>query len=247
MIKRVSGPILLAILLLAPVRAKAGVEVNISLPMPIVFAAPPVVVVIPGTYVYAVPDIDEDIFFYNGWWWRPWEGRWYRSRHYDSGWAWYRSVPSFHSRIPPRWRNDYREHRWGGREWNYRPIPHQDLQRNWRSWEKSRHWERRDGWGVKGMNRQARPQPPSRQAAPPKSRPEPRAVAPQPGRPQSREADGPREPRPQPRAVEQPRSRPDPREMQQRQPRRQQPESRQPSRDRQADPDGGHDGRQRDR
>ncbi|MGA2527359.1 MAG: hypothetical protein ABSF79_12220, partial [Smithellaceae bacterium] len=63
--------------------------VSIALPPPIVFAAPPELVVIPETNVYAVPDVDVDIFFYSGWWWRPWEGRWYRSRNYNSGWGYY--------------------------------------------------------------------------------------------------------------------------------------------------------------
>src|SRR5660397_204435 len=89
--------ILLSFVLLFPVPSMAGVDVgiNISLPPLIVFAAPPEVVVIPETNVYAVPDLDVDIFFYNGWWWRPWEGRWYRSRNYSSGWGYYRSAVSY--------------------------------------------------------------------------------------------------------------------------------------------------------
>ena len=45
-----------------------------NLPPPIPFAAPPELIVLPETYVYVAPDIDADIFFWNGWWWRPWEG-----------------------------------------------------------------------------------------------------------------------------------------------------------------------------
>ncbi len=108
------GAMLLGLVIVVPVPTQAGVDIAVSLPPPIVFAAPPEVVVIPETYVYAVPGIEEDIFFYNGWWWRPWQGRWYRSRNYSSGWGYYRSVPSFYRRIPPGWRSDYREHRWGG-------------------------------------------------------------------------------------------------------------------------------------
>ena len=100
--KLFSGTLLLALVLAVPVPSKAGVDVNISVgfPPPIVFAAPPEVVVIPETYVYAVPDVNVDLFFYNGWWWRPWQGRWYRSRNYNSGWGYYQSVPSFYSNIP---------------------------------------------------------------------------------------------------------------------------------------------------
>jgi hypothetical protein len=128
--------------------------------------------VLPETYVYVVPDIDEDIFFYNGWWWRPWEGRWYRSRHYDSGWARYGSVPSFYRGIPSGWRNDYRDRRWGGRQWDYQQIPHEQVQRNWSTWEKSRHWEKQNTWGVQGLKSRTRSPQPSR-AVQPKSQAKP--------------------------------------------------------------------------
>jgi hypothetical protein len=119
-IKLLFGTGLLALVLAFPIPAMAGyVGISISLPPPIVFAAPPEVVVIPETYVYVVPDSDVDIFFYNGWWWRPWEGRWYRSRYYDSGWVYYQRVPYFYTRIPSGWRDDYRDHRWGGHQWNH--------------------------------------------------------------------------------------------------------------------------------
>lgn len=96
--------------------AQVNVGINISLPPLIVFAAPPELVVIPETYVYVVPDVEMDIFFYNGWWYRPWEDQWYRSRHYDSGWYHYRKVPSFYREIPSSWRDDYREQRWRGHD-----------------------------------------------------------------------------------------------------------------------------------
>ena len=132
------GTLLLASVFVLPVPTMAGVDVgiNISLPPPIVFAGPPEMVVLPETNVYVVPDSDVDIFFYGGWWWRPWEGRWYRSHYYNSGWGYYQSVPSFYVGIPSGWRNDYREHRWRGQQWNYQRIPQQQVQRNWKGWEK---------------------------------------------------------------------------------------------------------------
>ena len=191
--------ILLALVLIFPVPTMAGVGVSVSIPLPplIVFSTPPEVVVIPETYVYAVPDVDVDIFFYDGWWWRPWEGRWYRSRHYDSGWAYYRRVPSFSSRIPSSWRNDYRDHRWGGRQWNYQRIPNQQLQRNWSNWKKSNHWEKQQTWGVQGLKPRARSQQPSK-AVQPKTQ----------ARPQSREAVKPQQSRPQSREVQPQRAQP---------------------------------------
>lgn len=167
--KLLLGTMLLALVLVVPMPTMAGVDVDvrISLPPLIVFAAPPAVVVIPETNVYVVPDVDVDIFFYSGWWWRPWEGRWYRSRNYSSGWSYYRNVPSFYRRIPSGWRNDYREHRWKGHQWNYQRIPHQQVQRNWRNWEKSRHWEKQNTWGVQGLKPRTRSRSQSREAARP--------------------------------------------------------------------------------
>jgi len=242
--KLLFGAILLTLALAFPLPTAAEVDVgiSISLPPPIVFVAPPEVVVIPETYVYAVPDADVDIFFYNGWWWRPWDGRWYRSRHYDSGWVHYRRVPHFYTGIPASWRNDYREHRWGGRQWNHQRVPHQELQRNWSTWEKSRHWEKQQTWGVQGLKPRTRTQQPS-QAVQPKSRAKPQvreAVRPQQARPQSqagklqfREGAEPRQPRPRSEEVQPQRSQPQHRDAPQRsKPRQGKPEREEEKQDR---------------
>ena len=184
------GAVFLALVIVIPVQtmAQVGVNVSIRLPPPIGFAAPPALIVLPKTYVYVVPDTDVDIFFYNGWWWRPWEGRWYRSRHYDSSWAYYRSVPSFYSGIPSGWRNDYRNHSWEGRQWDYQPIPHEQVQRNWSTWEKTRHWEKQNTWGVQGLQPRTQSAQPSRVVKPKsQAKPQVRAVA----KPQPREAQQP--------------------------------------------------------
>jgi hypothetical protein len=139
-------------------QADVKVNVNIGLPPPVAFPAPPALVVLPGTYIYAVPGAEADIFFFNGWWWRPWEGRWYRSRHYDSGWVFYRNVPAFYKKVPQGWRDDYRAHRWEGRPWNYERINHNQAQKNWRNWERDRYWEKRQTWGVQGYQPRMRGQ-----------------------------------------------------------------------------------------
>jgi hypothetical protein len=156
--KLLFGTILLALVLVFPIPTMARVDVGISISLPplIVFAAPPMLIVLPETYVYAVPDVDADIFFYNGWWWRLWEGRWYRSHYYNRGWGYYNKVPSFYFDVDPGWRGYYRDRNWYGHRWNYQRIPHQQVQRNWRSWVKSRHWEKQQTWGVQSY--QARPQ-----------------------------------------------------------------------------------------
>ncbi|OPY84521.1 MAG: hypothetical protein A4E72_02195 [Syntrophus sp. PtaU1.Bin208] len=147
------GSILWILAMVVPMSAMADVDVHVSIPLPppVVFSVPPPAVVIPGTYVYGLPDVQENIFFYNGWWWRPWEGRWYRSRNYRSGWVHYPRVPSFYGSVPPDWRHDYHARHWKGHPWDYQPIPHDRIQNNWKRWEKNKHWERQNNWGVRDM------------------------------------------------------------------------------------------------
>ena len=102
--------------------------------------------------VYVVPDINVDLFFWDGWWWRPWEGRWYRSQYYNQGWSYYNNVPSFYYDVDPRWRGYYRDHNWYGHRWNYERIPDERLQQNWKSWNNNRYWENQRTWGVQGYH-----------------------------------------------------------------------------------------------
>jgi hypothetical protein len=62
--------------------AEVNVNVGISVPPPprLVIPAPPPMFVIPRTYVYFAPDVDADVFFYQGYWYRPHQGHWYRSK-----------------------------------------------------------------------------------------------------------------------------------------------------------------------
>ncbi|MBF0413836.1 MAG: hypothetical protein HQK70_14165 [Desulfamplus sp.] len=154
--KLLAGTLLLA-LALAPVPTMAGSNIGFSLSLPsIVFESSPELVVLPGTNIYVAPDVDAEIFFYNGWWWRPSQGRWYRSRNYDAGWSHYQRVPSFYRQIPSGWRNDYRHNRWQGREWHQQRTPYHNVQRNWNQWEKSRYWEKQNNWGVRDSNQRDR-------------------------------------------------------------------------------------------
>jgi len=134
--KLLFGTILLAGLIVFPIMSMAQVNVQVNVPVPlpppIPFVGPPNVVVLPGKNVYAVPDVQEEVFFRQGWWWRPYGGHWYRSRYYDHGWGYYRGSPSWYGRIPLNWRDRYRNHMWGGHPWNPRNIRHGDLNRHWR-------------------------------------------------------------------------------------------------------------------
>ena len=142
---------LLLVLIGSASQSEARVNVNIGVNLPAYsFAAPPEVVVIPGTYVYMVPGINVDVLFYQGYWWRPYEGRWYRSRDYKGGWRYI--APA---RIPGGLRGlpqDYRNRLSPG----YERISHRDVQKNWKKWEKEKYWDRRGAQGRGGHGDQGR-------------------------------------------------------------------------------------------
>lgn len=118
--------------------ASAEVSLNIGINIPlagVAISSSPDVVVISGTYVYFIPDAKEDVFFYHGYWYRPHNGRWYRSADYSNGWVFVSlnnvpspilSIPVGFRALPP------------GQE----KIPYGQLKKNWKSWEKERRWER---------------------------------------------------------------------------------------------------------
>ncbi|OPY91509.1 MAG: hypothetical protein A4E72_00105 [Syntrophus sp. PtaU1.Bin208] len=121
-------------------------------PPPIGFEQPPEVIAIPyARDVYAVPDISVDLFFWDGWWWRPWNDQWYRSHNYNGGWARYDSVPGFYRDVDPGWRGNYRNRSWQGHRWNYERIPNHQLQQNWKNWHNNNYWEKEKSWGVQGL------------------------------------------------------------------------------------------------
>ena len=116
--------------------AEVNVNIGIGMPLPsLVIPAPPPVILIPSTYVYFVPDVGMDIFFYRGHWYRPHHGAYYRATSYNGPWvsiahsAVPRSilyVPSDYRRVPP----------------GHQRIHHGDLMKNWDTWEKEKHWDK---------------------------------------------------------------------------------------------------------
>lgn len=131
------GTILAALILCAEVGlAEVNVNIGIGVPLPsVVIPAPPPVLLIPSTYVYYVPDVDVDIFFYHGHWYRPHHGHYYRATSYNGPWVSiaYSSVPrpvmyvpSSFRRVPP----------------GHDRIHHGDLMKNWDRWEKEKHWDK---------------------------------------------------------------------------------------------------------
>jgi hypothetical protein len=120
-------------------QSMAGINIGVNIPLPPIFAfpAPPELVVIPGTYAYFPPDVDFDIFFYGGYWYRPYDGYWYRSIGYDGPWVYIGSPPPVLLRLPPYYRIITR---------GERRIPYGELHRHWRAWRRERYWERHH-WG----------------------------------------------------------------------------------------------------
>ena len=162
--KLLFGTMLFALLVALSVPTMAQIVVNVDIPVPpaIVFNAPPDMIALPDTPdVYAVPGSDAEVFFYNGWWWRLWEGYWYRSRYYDGGWAYFDHVPRFYFDVDPNWRAYYRDHNWYGHRWNYALIPYQRLQQNWKGWHANHYWEKQGAWGIQGYQ----PRPPQQREA----------------------------------------------------------------------------------
>jgi hypothetical protein len=135
-----------------PAVAGVDISIGISLPPPIQFSAPPQMVALPDTNVYVAPDVQEDIFFSGGWWWRLWGGRWYRSRSYDRGWGYVGHAPTFYHSVPRDWRRSYHDRVWNGRPWRQERVRHQEVQQNWRNWEKENHWAGQRGPEVRGVN-----------------------------------------------------------------------------------------------
>lgn len=121
-------------------QSNAGVSVGIDINIPAYrFAAPPPLVVIPGSYVYFAPEADVDIVFYHGFWYRPYKGRWFRARAYNGPWGLIApvKVPRVLIELPPDFRHIYMEHP---------RIAHRDFNRNWRGWERNKYWERDERW-----------------------------------------------------------------------------------------------------
>ena len=140
--------------LLAPIAAMAQVSVGVGISLPpIVIAGPPEVVVLPDTDgVYVAPGIAVDLFFWGGFWWRPYGGGWYRSPYYDRDWVYYSGVPAFYFSVDPYWRTYYHNHSWHGHIWNYQRIPYSHLQSSWRTWDKTRYWQDKKRWDVQGYS-----------------------------------------------------------------------------------------------
>ena len=85
--------------LVAPSAASAQLTVSLRLDLPVVL--PAMVVIEPGVQV--VPQVNEEVFFVEGFYWVRRDTRWYRSHDYRSGWVVMeqRAVPARLVKYPP--------------------------------------------------------------------------------------------------------------------------------------------------
>jgi hypothetical protein len=125
----------------APSSAGVNVHVGIGIPLPppLVIPVPPPVVPIPRTSVYFPPTIDVEILFFGGYWYRPYQDHWFRSRSYNGPWVFLEPhrVPRALIGLPP----DYRHIPPG-----YRHIPYGQFKKNWGRWDRERYWDRDHDW-----------------------------------------------------------------------------------------------------
>jgi hypothetical protein len=147
---RLSGALISCSLMTAAALAATAVVLPV-----VVFKAEPVLVVIPGTYVYVIPDRDDDFFFHEGYWWRPHGGFWYRSTIYNGPWVVVERpvVPPPLIGLPPGWR-----HLPPG----LARVRYAQVRDNWRRWHKDKYWEKDPHWHVK-----ASAPPPGKVKSPP--------------------------------------------------------------------------------
>ena len=137
--------------------AQVGVDIHIGAPPPYRFAAPPDLAVIPGTYVYMIPGVGQDVLFFSGYWYRPYEGRWFRGRSYNGPWRYCPDpqVPRAVIELPPNYRS---------LPPGYRRIPYGQFKKNWAAWERGRYWDRDRAWqeGRRGRPEERREKGPGR-------------------------------------------------------------------------------------
>ncbi len=117
-----------------PALGSAGVNINIAIPLPgLMISAPPTMVAVPGTNVYYPPAVQADVFFYNGYWYRPYRGQWFISARYNRPWGTIaiERVPRPLLRIPPHFAHVQPV---------YGHAPYGTMRRNFRSLEQTRYW-----------------------------------------------------------------------------------------------------------
>lgn len=123
----------------------ADININIGIgssPAPtatapkVLIASPPVVILLPGTSIYFVPDIAEDVVFFGGYWYLRSDGRWFRGNDYNGPWVFISRPAAELVELSPGFR-----HAPPGHE----RIPYGQLKKNWKRWDEERHSHEHSG------------------------------------------------------------------------------------------------------
>ncbi len=117
--------IALAVLAAVPAAAQVSMSINIA-PPPVIFPAPPRVVVIPQSPVAYVPDTSYNVFFFDGRYYSFHEGAWFIAHSHGGPWAFVPveqvprpliAVPVRYYKVPPGpAKRIAREERWERRD-----------------------------------------------------------------------------------------------------------------------------------
>lgn len=112
-------------LVAAPALAQVQIQVQVPLPTITFSAPPPLVVVQPGVQV--VEDLDEEVYFADGYYWVRRGGSWYRTASYRGGWTVVepRVVPAPVVRLPPGQYRKWKKHHGDGHGHDKHPGKHQ--------------------------------------------------------------------------------------------------------------------------
>jgi hypothetical protein len=112
--------------------AAASIEVTVKTP-PILEMQEPELVVVPSedAYVYMIPTI-AGVYFYDGYWYRYYEGAWFRADIYNGPWIGIAVAPTVIVGIDPF----YPFYLPAG----YYRIGYTDFHAHWRGWGHDRHW-----------------------------------------------------------------------------------------------------------
>jgi Domain of unknown function (DUF5666) len=105
--------------------------VTIQPPPELVIAEEPDVIVIPGTDVYYIPDIEANIVFYDGNWYREYGRHWFVSASYNGPWVYVENPPDVIVTVRSERHPERRIHL-------------EELKAKWREWKMEHHWQHKE-------------------------------------------------------------------------------------------------------
>ncbi len=128
MLKQIVFAGVIAASLSTPLVAAAQVSINVAIvPPPVIFPAPPRVVVVPNTPVAYVPTTTYNVFFFDGRYWSFHEGAWFLATSYRGPWVFVPvahvprpliEVPVRYYKVPPGHAKKFAHEEGRGRDWD---------------------------------------------------------------------------------------------------------------------------------